>query len=64
MMSVMCGLSSLYAGREERRKKGVCRAKMQLTVQFSVVCSGVVWSDMMLASDDLLFMCSVTKQKY
>ena len=34
------------------------------TATNSAVFSGVVWSDMMLASDDLLFMCSVTKQKY
>ena len=39
-------------------------SKTATDLQFSVVCSGVVWSDMMLASDELLFMCSVTKQKY
>ena len=40
------------------------KSKTATNMQFSVVCSGVVWSDMMLASDDLLFMCCVTKQKY
>ena len=56
----LCRVERSRKTKEERYVK----SKNATNMQFSVVCSGVLWSDMMLASDDLLFMCSVTKQKY
>ena len=56
---------SMQCGKKKKNEGLKVRIEQSATnMQFSVVCSGVVWSDMMLTSDDLLFMCSVTKQKY
>ena len=51
-------------GRDKVHVEQKCNKHTYSVVECAVVCSGVVWSDMMLASDDLLFMCSETKQKY